>query len=94
MFFNVFKQFVKNRSTELQQNTVPSSSASQTSLIDDLTVSCTNDVIGGITRLYHQDDLSSDAYRSTGGNTSQLSMASKLRVQRVTQALEKMHTTS
>ena len=94
MFFSVFKQFVKNRSTELQQNTVPSSSPSQTSLIDDLTVSCTNDVIGGITRLYHQDDLSSDANRSTGGKTSQLSMASKLRVHRVTQELEQMITTS
>ncbi|KAL6473647.1 hypothetical protein MHYP_G00172080 [Metynnis hypsauchen] len=37
MFFKGFKQIMKKRSTELQQNTVPSSSASQTSLIEDLT---------------------------------------------------------
>ncbi|KAL6477101.1 hypothetical protein MHYP_G00156000 [Metynnis hypsauchen] len=89
MFFGVSKQFVK-KSTELQQNTVPSSSASQTSLIDHLIISCTNDVIGGITHLYHPDDLSSDSHRSTGGKTSQMSMASKLRVHRVTQELEQM----
>ncbi|KAL7850709.1 hypothetical protein SRHO_G00200580 [Serrasalmus rhombeus] len=93
MFFTVSKQFVKKRSTEPQQNTV-SSSASQTSLIDHLTISCTNDVIGGITRLYHPGDLSSDSHRSTGGKTSQLSVASKLKVHRVTQELEKMIGTS
>ncbi|KAL7873915.1 hypothetical protein SRHO_G00048850 [Serrasalmus rhombeus] len=38
MFFEGFKQIMKKRSTELQQNTVLSSSASQTSLIEDLTV--------------------------------------------------------